>query len=168
MRDLMFAFDRTYHKALHELLPQPLIHEKLSAQEWLEYLDWLWVLDTDSDLPNERRIDLVGTEYVLALPNAGMLTCYRVDGRMLFPAFDMARCLGYANPSATGSLCPHKELWRIAVPRRHSPNGRQSCQIVYKNFVPAEDALSLALRTAPSEESEIIKRIILLELEATK
>ena len=65
---------------------------------------------------------------------------YQLNGRWLFPAYDMALILGYAAPSVVGSQCPHKEIWRIQVDRRILSNGLMSHQVLGKNFIPMEDA----------------------------
>ena len=113
MRALISDFDRTYHLALYSDI-----------------------------LPKDRRIDLLGLPHELALPIrlAEPVMAYQLNGRWLFPAYDMALILGYAAPSVVGSQCPHKEIWRIQVDRRILSNGLMSHQVLGKNFIPIEDA----------------------------
>lgn len=143
MRALISDFDRTYHLALYSLLRPGRIKKTVTSEEWAEYLDWARVFDGDEDiLPKDRRIDLLGVPHELALPIrlAEPVMAYQLNGRWLFPAYDMALILGYAAPSVVGSQCPHKEIWRIQVDRRILSNGLMSHQVLGKNFIPMEDA----------------------------
>ncbi|MBR2796742.1 MAG: hypothetical protein IKE17_03225 [Clostridia bacterium] len=157
MRDLSYCFDRTYHLALHTLVPQSKLREILSVPEWTEYLSWAEVFEENDALPKERRIDLLGTPCALSLPLklARPVMAYQVNGSWLFPAYDMALILGYASPSVIGSQCPHKELWQIQVNRRRLPNGMISHQVLNKNFIPLQDVLDLARRSSIPEKAEI-------------
>ena len=157
MRELSCCFDRTYHLALHTLVPQSKLREILSVPEWKEYLSWAEAFEEDDALPKERRIDLLGTPYALLMPLklAHPVMAYQVNGRWLFPAYDMALILGYANPSVIGSQCQHKELWQIQVNRRRLPNGVVSHQVLNKNFIPLHDVFDLVERSSIPEKEAI-------------
>ena len=168
MKDLMSNFDRIYHLSLHTLVPQGKLRDLLGKEEWQEYLAWAEAFEEDDVLPKEKRIDLFGTPHDLSLPLklARPITAYQVDGRWLFPAYDMALVLRFAGPSVIGSLCPHKEIWLVQVNRRVLPNGKISHQVLGKNFIPMEDALDLVTRSSiPEKEAieEYLKALIPLD-----
>ena len=128
--------------------------------EWSEYLAWAQVFESDGDaLPTDRRIDILAKPFKLVLPLrlADPVTAYQMDGQWLFPAYDMALILGYANPSVIGSQCPHKELWQIQVNRRRLPNGMISHQVLNKNFIPIQDVFELIERSNIPEKEAIGK-----------
>ena len=114
-----------------------------------------------SMLPKDRRIDLLGVPHELALPLklVSPITAYLLDGRWLFPAYDMALILRYAAPSVVGGQCPHKEMWKIQVDRHILPNGLMSHQVLGKNFIPLEDVLDLVARSKAPEKDEIASYI---------
>lgn len=158
MRELISDFDRTYHRALYSLIRPTRIKKVLSTDEWSEYLEWAVAFDSDDAItPKDKRIDLLGVPHKLALPLRLVepITAYLLDGRWLFPAYDMALILGYVAPSVMGSQCPHKELWRIQVDRRILPNGLMSHQVLGKNFIPLEDVLDLISRSNIPEKTEV-------------
>lgn len=162
MRDLISDFDRTYHRALYALVRPSRIKSVLTAEEWSEYVDWAHVFDSDEDIvPKDRRIDLLGVPHELALPLklVSPITAYLLDGRWLFPAYDMALILRYAAPSVVGGQCPHKEMWKIQVDRHILPNGLMSHQVLGKNFIPLEDVLDLVARSKAPEKDEIASYI---------
>ena len=166
MRDLISDFDRTYHRALYVLVRQSKLMSVLPPDEWAEYLEWAQVFESDGDvLPSDRRIDLLGHPYELDLPLrlASPVIAYQLDGRWLFPAYDMALILRYAGPSVVGSQCPHKELWQIQVNRRRLPNGMMSHQVLNKNFIPMEDVLDLVSRSSIPEKAQIASYLNSLE-----
>lgn len=165
MRQLSACFDRAYHLALHTLIPQSKLRETLSEPEWLEYLSWAETFEDEDALPKGHRIDLIGSRHDLTLPMqlVRTFTAYWVDDRWLFPAYDMALILGYKNPSASGSLCPHKELWQIQVNRRKLPNGKVSHQVLNKNYIPLEDVLILVDGSSIPEKAEMAEYLRSLE-----
>lgn len=168
MKELMGSFDRTYHLALHTLVPQGKLRDLLGKVEWQEYLSWAEAFEEDDLLPKEKRIDLLGTPQNLSLPIKLVrpITAYDVGGRWLFPAYDLALILRFAGPSVIGSLCPNKEMWQVQVNRRVLPNGKISHQVLGKNFIPMADALDLVARSSVPERVAIAK--YLMDLDASE
>lgn len=139
MRELIFDFDECYLSALDRLIPQYLIRELLSRCEWDEYAKKRQerMGNIASEIP---RIDLTGTKHELEHIQYGRMTAYELNGRLLYPACEVCKCLKLSDPSQRGSMCKGKESWNIEVQLRgwHNP------KVVRRNYIPAEDVKMLA------------------------
>lgn len=166
MRDLTMDFDRTYHKALYRLIRPDKLKDAMTPEEWLDYLGWVQVFESDGDdLPDDRRIDKLGMPYDLALPLrlVSPITAYLLENRWLFPAYNMALAFALKNPSVCGSQCPHKEMWRIQVKRRVLPNGLTYHQVLNMNFIPIEDVMMLLDRSDIPQKDEVRTYLMALD-----
>lgn len=166
MRELTFNFDHCYNRALHALIPRYALKKALSRDEWAEYERYAAEEGSEIEIVNERRIDLTGIPKTLRHERYGELTAYEIGGRFLYPAYDCAKRLGISDPSAAGSMCPHKESWHVRVVRRILEDGRPSYQISNKNFIPAEDVNRLAARGNRVDRDEVVKWILSPESDA--
>lgn len=168
-RELNLDFDRSYHRALYRLIHPDRLKDAITPEEWQEYLDWAQVFESEGDeLPDDRRIDMVGRPFDLAMPfeTTCPITAYYLEDRWLFPAYNMASLFGLNNPSQCGIQSPHKETWRIQVNRRVQPNGTIYQQVLNLNFIPLEDVLKLLDRSAIPQKEEV--RAYLMSLDERK
>lgn len=140
------------------------MQELLSMEEWDEYIEYLKSAKGEhSAIESGRRIDMVGTAHTLHNAVYGDITAYKIDGRILYPACDCAKIMGFANPSGIGSLCKQKELWHVRTQRCQMKNGQPSHQIVCKNFIPAEDVKKLARNSKHAQACAICEWILSME-----
>ena len=164
MRELISDFNICYYKVLHALVAQDVLKEKLTREEWDEYLEYLRYVNGEvSDMETGRRIDLIGAKHTLYHKAYGRMDVYDLGDRLLYPAYDVGRSLNLAHPSAMGSGCSSRESWRIRVKRCTLKNGMPSYQVLRKNFIAAEDVRRLAKSSGDPWAAEICEWILSLE-----
>lgn len=155
MSELITNFDRCYYDALDQLIPRFVLWQKLSQHEWREYMEYVEqskiITSTQSAAD---RIDQVGKPVQLLHSTYGSLVVYNVNGRLLYPACDVCKCLKFTYPSQKASTCPNKELWLV------QENVLANRKAIRRNYIPAEDVKSLAICSKDSEAEAICRWIL--------